>query len=135
MTSTDRTLGVIGVLLVCATLIYTFKPHSNTEGIQGISVYGEAIAQVQPDTLTLYFNIQEKADTSLEAQTKVDELSKTFISAIKELGVDANRIQTSNYSVYQNYYWKTDEYKQIPNGYNANQSITVILDGEGFVEL
>ena len=135
MTTTDKILGVIGVLILCAILLFTCKPNADLETNQGISVYGEAVAQVQPDTLTLYFSIQEKAETSLEAQTKIDEISKDFINLIKELGVDAGRIQTSNYSVYQNYYWDNMGYRQIPDGYQASQSITVTLDGEGFVEL
>ena len=135
MTTTDRILGVICVLLVCATLTCTFKPHNSSEENTGITVNGEAVAQVQPDTLTLYFSVQEKADSSLEAQTKIDEISKEFISLIKELGVQANSIQTSSYSVYQNYYWDNASYKQIPDGYQASLSVTVTLEGEGFKEL
>jgi len=93
------------------------------------------MTKVQPDTLTLYFNIQDTATTTREAQIKIDETSKAFITLIKELGVDQKSIQTSNYSVYPNYYWDPTTQKQTNEGYNANQSITVTLDGEGFIEL
>ncbi|MDR0771839.1 MAG: SIMPL domain-containing protein [Candidatus Peribacteria bacterium] len=135
MNTTDKILGVIAILIVVLALTCTFKSDSNFERTQGISVQGEAVAQVQPDTLTLFFTIQERANTSLEAQTKIDEINKNFVSLIRELGVDANRIQTSNYSVHQNFYWNNETFRQIPDGFQASQSITVTLDGEGFVEL
>lgn len=135
MKTADRILIVILALLLCATTLYAFKPQASLEGNLWISVDGQAIAKVQPDTLTLNFRVEEKATTTKEAQTKIDEVSKQFIALIKELGVDAKNIQTSNYSVYQNYYWDKDTSKQIEDGYNASQSITVTLDGEGFVEL
>jgi uncharacterized protein YggE len=134
MKTVDRILIVIVALLLCAATIYAFKPHSNLEGREGISVNGEAIAQVQPDTLTLNFSVQEKADTSLEAQTKIDEISKSFIELIKDLGVDSKQIQTSNYSVYANYYWEDGTSRRVQDGYNASQNITVTLYGDGFIE-
>ncbi|MDR0282871.1 MAG: SIMPL domain-containing protein [Candidatus Peribacteria bacterium] len=135
MKTGDRILIIIVAFLLCATIMVTANIAQDKEEMQGINVQGEAVAEVQPDTLTLHFSIQEKADTSLEAQTKIDEINKNFVTLMKELGVDANRIQTSNYSVYQNHYRDNVTYKQIPDGYHASQSITVTLDGEGFVEL
>lgn len=108
---------------------------SNKELTNGISVSGVGVAKVQPDTLTLYFNVQEKGDSTQEAQQKIDELSKNFIELVKGLGVEAKSIQTSNYSVYQNYYWEKDTSQQIADGYNASQTITITLNGERFIEL
>ncbi|MDR2541267.1 MAG: SIMPL domain-containing protein [Candidatus Peribacteria bacterium] len=135
MTTTDRLLGFLAIIIVCSTLIYTFKPDHNLDGSTGISVSGKGIAKVQPDTLTLNFSIQEKADSTKEAQKKIDEISSKFITLIGELGVGKKQIQTSNYSVYQNYYRDSQTSKQIPDGYNASQNITVILNGKDFVEL
>lgn len=134
MTTTDRILGFIAIVLVCSTLIYTFKPDLGLNS-SGISVSGKGIAKVQPDTLTLNFSVQEKADSTKEAQNKIDELSSEFITLIGKLGVEKKQIQTANYSVYQNYYRDSTTSKQIPDGYNASQSITVTLNGENFVEL
>jgi uncharacterized protein YggE len=131
----DRILIVIVALFLCGTIWLAFKPQAALEGNLGISVDGQAVSKVQPDTLTLNFRIEEKANSTKEAQTNVDTLSKAFIELIKGLGVEAKNIQTSNYSVYQSYYWDQDTSKQIPDGYNASQNITVTLNGEGFVEL
>jgi uncharacterized protein YggE len=135
MTTTDRILGVLALLVICITLIYTFKPHPSTEKTNGINVSGQGIARMQPDTLTLNFNVQEKAESTKEAQTKIDEISSKFMQAIMALGVDKRSIQTSNYSVYPSYYRDSSTSKQITDGYNASQTIIVELNGEGFVAL
>jgi len=126
---------LLAVVLICATVIFTFKPDPALEGSTGISVSGQGIVKVQPDTLTLNFSIQEKAASTKEAQTKIDDLTKNFIQVINELGVEKKNIQTSNYSVYQNYYRDSNTSKQIPDGYTASQNITVTLNGSGFVQL
>jgi uncharacterized protein YggE len=134
-TFSDKIFRLALVLIICATLIYTFKPNASLERANGISVSGQGIAKVQPDTLTLSFNVQEKAETTKEAQTKIDEISSNFMQAIMALGVEKRSIQTSNYSVYPSYYRDNTTSKQIADGYNANQTITVELSGEGFVAL
>jgi uncharacterized protein YggE len=132
---TNKLLGFLAVIAICATIIFTFKPNPSLEGNTGISVSGQGVAKVQPDTLILTFNVNEKADTTKEAQTKIDELSSNFIQAITDLGVEKRSIQTANYSVYPHYYRDSTMNKQITDGYNASQTITVELSGEGFVAL
>jgi uncharacterized protein YggE len=85
--------------------------------------------------LTLNFSVQEKANTTKEAQTKIDDISTNFIQLINELGVEKKNIQTANYSVYPSYYRDSTTSKQIADGYNASQNITVTLNGSGFVAL
>jgi hypothetical protein len=41
MTTTDKLLGFLAIILVCSTLIYTFKPDHNLDGSTGISVSGK----------------------------------------------------------------------------------------------
>jgi uncharacterized protein YggE len=115
-------------------MVYTFKSVP-TEDTNGISVVGQGIVKVQPDTLTLNFNVQEKAETTKEAQQKIDDTSAAFITLVTQLGVEKKYIQTTNYSVYPNYYRDSTTNKQIADGYNASQAITVTLRGSGFVEL
>ncbi|MDR0608322.1 MAG: SIMPL domain-containing protein [Candidatus Peribacteria bacterium] len=133
--SSDKPFQLVFVIIICMTLFFTFKPSQHTNDSIGISVSGQGIAKVQPDTLTLNFSIQEKAETTKEAQTKIDELSSQFITLIGTLGVEKKQIQTSNYSVYQHYYRDSETNKQQSDGYNASQNITVTLKGENFIQL
>ncbi|MDR2416104.1 MAG: SIMPL domain-containing protein [Candidatus Peribacteria bacterium] len=134
MQTTDRILRIIGMLVVCAVIVYTFKV-APTEESNGISVIGQGIVKVQPDTLTLNFSVQEKAETTKEAQKKIDDTSTAFIALVNQLGVEKKNIQTTNYSVYPNYYRDSVTSKQVTDGYNANQTITITLRGSGFVAL
>jgi uncharacterized protein YggE len=131
----DRIFQFALVIIICATLIFTFKQHQQLDTATGINVSGQGIAKVQPDTLTLNFSVQEKAATTKEAQTKIDEISSQFISLVETLGVEKKQIQTSNYSVYQHYYRDNETNKQVPDGYNASQNITITLKGENFIQL
>ncbi|MDR2191149.1 MAG: SIMPL domain-containing protein [Candidatus Peribacteria bacterium] len=105
------------------------------EGNVGVEVTGKGIVKVQPDTLTLTFNVQERAATTKEAQTKIDTISEKFMLTTQELGVEKRSIQTSNYSVHPNYHWDNETNKQTIDGYNASQTIVITLNGSGFVEL
>ncbi|MDR3168734.1 MAG: SIMPL domain-containing protein [Candidatus Peribacteria bacterium] len=131
----DKLFQFTLVIIICATLFFTFKQHQQFNTTTGINVSGQGIAKVQPDTLTLNFNVQEKAATTKEAQTKIDEISTQFISLVETLGVEKKQIQTSNYSVYQHYYRDSETNKQTPDGYNASQNITITLKGENFIQL
>jgi uncharacterized protein YggE len=135
MKTGDRILIVVITLLLCVATVYTFKPNPSLDGSTGISTSGQGVVKVQPDTLTLNFSVQEKADTTKEAQTKIDEISTNFIQLANELGVEKKNIQTSNYSVYPSYYRDNTTNKQIADGYNASQTITITLNGSGFVAL
>jgi uncharacterized protein YggE len=114
--------------------VYTFKSVPKDDN-NGISVVGQGIIKVQPDTLTLNFSVQEKAATTKEAQQKIDDTSSTFIALVTQLGVEKRNIQTTNYSVYPNYHRDSTTNKQVADGYNASQSITITLRGSGFVAL
>ncbi|MDR0650204.1 MAG: SIMPL domain-containing protein [Candidatus Peribacteria bacterium] len=134
MQTTDRILRIIGVLVVCTVIVYTFKIAPTADN-NGINVVGQGVVKVQPDTLTLNFNVQEKAETTKEAQQKIDDTSSAFITLITQLGVEKKSIQTTNYSVYPHYYRDNPTNKQISDGYTASQTMTITLKGSGFVEL
>ena len=131
----DRILVACIALLFCGVAIYIATPNTTTDTSNGISVSWIGVAQVQPDTLTLYFSIQEKAESTQEAQNTIDHISTSFITLVKELGMPDKSIQTSNYSVFPSYYWDRDTSRQIANGFEASQNITITLNGEGFIEL
>ena len=115
--------------------MYIAQTLPTTDSNNGISVSGIGIAQVQPDTLTLNFSIQEQAESTQEAQSSIDSISANFIALVKNLGVEDKSIQTSNYSVYPRYNRDRDTSKQTVDGFEASQNITITLNGEGFIEL
>ena len=58
------------VLVVVLILIFTFKPTSVTNNV---NVQGRAVVKAVPDLVTIYFNVEVKADTAVEAKENQEE--------------------------------------------------------------
>jgi hypothetical protein len=130
--STKYLLMFLGTLLICAVALYGICSYTKTQNHRAVNVSGQGIVKVQPDTLTISFSVQERADTAREAQTKIDEMTRNFVEAIQSIGVERRSIQTSNYSVWPNYYREPTSSRQMSDGFQASQQITVVLTQEGY---
>ncbi|GHW02426.1 SIMPL domain-containing protein [candidate division SR1 bacterium] len=131
----DKLLKLAGIIVICGTIIFATCTYSHTRNLRTVSVSGQGIMKVQPDTLTLNFYVQDKGDTTKDAQTLVDNSTKQFVDAMVKLGIDRKKIQTSNYSVYPEYRWDDKTQENVLKGYNASQTIVITLNGDGFVGL
>ena len=64
-----------------------------------ISTSGTATDKVEPDMLTVSFQVQNEASTAKDAQSSNAEKSVAIIAALKALGLQDKDIQTAYYSV------------------------------------
>src|SRR5918992_5543063 len=107
-----------------------------------LSVSSTATTEVRPDRLSVTVGVETNDTTAQEAASQNANLTAQVITAIRGLGIDENRIETSSYSVLPIY-----EYIQPPQpcieiyppppgceirqeiiGYRATNTVTVTLD-------
>lgn len=90
-----------------------------------IAVNGEGKVYATPDIFIFNVAVNETANTTREAfqmaNTKVSEIRK----ALKDAGVAEKDVQTTNISMYPHYEY--DGQKSVPQGYEANQTLTITV--------
>jgi uncharacterized protein YggE len=95
------TLIIVGavILLAVGAAIY-FKSNSidNT-----ITVNGQATAEVSPDLITVYFNVQTKGATSKEANDANTLIVNKLTANLVALGFSESDLTTESYNTYQEY--------------------------------
>jgi uncharacterized protein YggE len=107
-----------------------------------LSISSTATTEVRPDQLSVTVGVETNDTTAQEAVSQNSNLTAQVIAAIRGLGIDENRIETSSYSVLPIY-----EYIQPPQpcieiyppppgcetrqeivGYRATNTVTITLD-------
>jgi uncharacterized protein len=107
-----------------------------------LSISSTATTEVRPDQLSVTIGVETNGTTAQEAVSQNANLTAQVIAAIRGLGIEENRIETSSYSVLPIY-----EYIQPPQpcieiyppppgceirqeiiGYRATNTVTVTLD-------
>lgn len=89
-----------------------------------IHVEAEAKVTAVPDIAVVTMGVQIKGETVAEVQGKSDATVGALIAKLKELGIEAKDIQTTNYNIYPKVKW-TQEKGEEPDGYEANQQVTI----------
>ena len=119
------TIISIVVLAIVFALIFTLKPASTGKTV---NVQGTATVSAIPDLVSVYFNIETKADTAVEAKSNNFIIVDELISALLALDFDREEIVTENFNLYPNYEWRND--KREENGYVASHAIKLELSTE-----
>lgn len=111
-----------------------------------LSVSSTSTTEVRPDQLSVTLGAETNATTAQEAVSQNANLTAQLIGAIRELGIDENRIETSSYSVSPIYEYIQPsqpcieiyppppgcETRQEIIGYRATNTVTVTLDAPFF---
>lgn len=110
----------------------TVPPDEQTEDVmeRSITVTGHGTVKVTPDVADLWLGVQTTADTGRQAMSTIGTKSEQLVSQLKELGIAADDIQTSELSLYPNY----GQNGRTINGYTASVSVSVRarqIDGIG----
>jgi uncharacterized protein YggE len=113
------TAGIVVVLLI-GILAYSNLSSGNT-----VTGNGQATIKVVPDLVSVYFNVDTKADTSAEATSKNAEIVDNLIAELVAQGFERDEIQTMNFNVYPLYDWVNGQ--QISKGFQATHSLKVEL--------
>lgn len=116
---------ISGVILIVSLVALVVLGGSASTGENTVNVQGIATVKAMPDLITVYFNVETKAETSVEAKDDNSEILNRLIDALVAQGLDRNDIITENFNVYQNYEW-TDEGRE-DDGFKATHSVKVEL--------
>ena len=124
---------IVGAVVVFFVLLFVFTkfigpiPFSvnniNTTNETPFQAQGSGKASAPPDTAVINLGITQTGQTVLETQKKTNEVSEKIIDSLKKLGVDGDKIKTTNYSVNPNYSF-TEENQRI-TGYTITQNFEV----------
>lgn len=96
------------------------------EKIPTISVSGEGVVEVAPDRATISLGVVTRDKNAAKVQNDNSKIANDIIKAVENLGIDKKNIRTGNYSFHQ--YYRNDNSRRIADGYEANNTVTVIVD-------
>ena len=115
------------LFLILALLIFGFNSTASAEErIPLISVNGEGVVEVAPDRATISLGVVTRDKNAAKVQADNSKIASDIIKAVTALGIDKKNIRTGNYSFHQ--YFRNDNNRRIADGYEANNSVTVIVD-------
>jgi hypothetical protein len=115
-------IGVVGYLAIDMG-IYSFYTLPNNE-TETISVSGEGKASAKPDVAIITLGVKTEAPKSNDAVNQNNTKMNVIIKAVKDLGIDAKDIQTTNYDLQPVYNYTRDS-GRVLTGYSLDQQITV----------
>lgn len=120
--------AMIAMLPFAATALAQDAP---AKAPAAITVNGTGEASATPDMATLQVGVQSRGDTAAAAVSENNKAAQAIVDSLKENGVAAERLQTSNFSVSPVYSNQCDQGDEGPRitGYEArNQVIAEIHD-------
>lgn len=118
------TLLLAGVILVAAAIAGVAQPHlggAATPSSTTITVTGDGTVDATPDRASFDFGVQVNAGTATEALQKDGQQAQAIIDALKNAGIDASDIQTTQVSLWPQ---TSNDGTQI-TGYQASNSVNV----------
>lgn len=92
-----------------------------------IAVSGMGEAQVVPDRARLSIGVQTQAPTAADASTRNARLQGAVIDALRGLGIAADQISTSGYTVYPEQQYDQPTRRSRITGYNVQNTVMVEL--------
>jgi uncharacterized protein YggE len=122
---------VIGIILI-SSLIFQLtgsirSGFVSSPGTQGITVNGEGSISVKPDMARVTLGMEAVAATAKEAQRKNTAAMNQIVSTLKNLGLAAKDIQTTDFSLFpERRYDKVSGQDRVV-GYRAANQVTVIV--------
>lgn len=92
-----------------------------------ISVTGEAIAYVVPDTALIRLGITAEGKTAKDVMEKNTSKMKSIVDDLKSLTIEADKIQTTQFSLNPRYTYPENQSPRI-DGYELRQEIQIRLN-------
>jgi len=116
------TLLLAAVLLVAAAIAGVAQPrlaHTATPAGSTITVSGNGTANGVPDQASFDFGVTTQASTATEALSRNAAQARAIVTALKQTGIDASSIQTTQVSLWPQ---TSNDGNQIV-GYSASNSV------------
>ena len=104
--------------------------RADEKPVPQISIVGEASVDVAPDLAILELGVLREGDTAREALSANNDAMAEVIAAMKEAGIEARDLQTSNFTIHPKYVHdrpKNGEEQKPPRivGYQVTNNLTV----------
>jgi uncharacterized protein len=117
-------VGGVALLATACTPSVTVEnpPAPGPDQDTGISVSGVGTVSGEPDTLTMSFGVSVLADTVSDAVARAADRADAVVAALMSNGVDDTDIQTTNYSIYPQYDYRSNT--QVLLGYQVSNTVT-----------
>jgi uncharacterized protein len=99
--SVQITLIIVAAVIVLAIGVMAFLKFNSSADT--ITVNGQATAEVSPDLITVYFNIETKGATSKEASDANAVIANKLTENIVALGFNEKDLKTQSFNIYPEY--------------------------------
>lgn len=116
---------IAGVVLLIAILALVVFNPGYSSGKNSVTVEGISTVKAIPDVISVYFTIETKGATAVEAKDSNTAIYDKLVSAIVSEGFKESDIKTESYNVYPNTYWENG--KEKTNGYKATHYLRLEL--------
>ncbi|MBR3960725.1 MAG: SIMPL domain-containing protein [Clostridia bacterium] len=113
-------LTLLMVMIFCSTTFAEQNPPI-------ISVSGEGIVEATSDRATISVGVVTREKNPSAVQNSNAKAAANVINAIMALGIERKNISTGNYN-FNPVYRHTDNGKRLLEGYEAANSVTIIVD-------
>jgi len=94
-----KVISIIVTVLTIASIQPVMAQQSHDDDHRKITVYGEAVIKVKPDTIAINLEIETEDPDINIAKTKNIEIYKKTMAALKQCGVTEKDIQTDYISI------------------------------------
>lgn len=119
---------IAGVVLIIAILALVVFNPSYLSGKNSVTVEGASTVKALPDVISVYFTIETKGATSVEAKDANTLIYDKLVDAIILEGFTESDVKTESYTVYPNTYWENG--KEKTNGYKATHYLKLELSSD-----
>lgn len=125
-TTTLKIVALAAFLVLFAAAIYLYRPQQ--EKLTRITVVGDSLAKVAPDTAVITFSVVTQGKQAVDAQQENARKSEAVKKAIESVSADTKtEIQTSGYSLSPEQDYYSGKMPKIL-GYEVKNTVTVSID-------
>src|SRR5438128_310732 len=114
------------LMSVCVSLSIATGCAKKSNRTTKVTVAGEAVARVEPDTAVLTVSVVTQSTQAVNAQQENARKSETVAAAVKTTAGSGVEIKTSDYTLQPQYDYRDNRLPKII-GYNARNSIIVTM--------
>jgi hypothetical protein len=119
---------IAGVVLLIAILALTQFGSLLPSSKNSVTVEGISTVKALPDVISVYFTIETKGKTSVEAKDANTLIYDKLVEALVSEGFEESDIKTQSYTVYPNTYWENG--KEKTDGYKATHYLKLELSSD-----
>src|SRR3989442_842279 len=114
------------LMSICVSLLIATGCAKKSNRTTKVTVAGEAVARVEPDTAVLTVSVVTQSTQALNAQQENARKSETVAAAVKTTAGSGVEIKTSDYTLQPQYDYRDNRLPKIV-GYDARNSVIVTM--------